>query len=85
VYSYLYQLVRASVSADDIIVVYCFAIRSILLDYTSPVWYPRLIKVQSDDLNYKRVQRRYLKIILPNLSYGDALSVSGVEKTVCSS
>jgi hypothetical protein len=42
------------------------------------VWHPGLTKAQSDDL--ERVQRRCLKIIWPNLSYADALSVSGVEK-----
>jgi hypothetical protein len=73
----LYQLVRAGVSANDIIAVYCSVIRSIL-EYACPVWHPGLTKAQSEDL--ERVQKRCLKIIWPNLSYADALSVSGVEK-----
>jgi hypothetical protein len=61
----LYQLVRAGVSAKDIIAVYCSVIRSIL-EYACPV--------------LERVQKRCFKIIWPNLSYSDALSVSGVER-----
>jgi hypothetical protein len=42
------------------------------------VWHPGLTKAQSEDL--ERVQKRCFKIIWPNLSYSDALSVSGVAR-----
>jgi hypothetical protein len=73
----LYQLIRAGVSANDIIAVYYLVIRSIL-EYARPVWYPGLTKAQPNDL--ERVKKRCLKIIWPNLSYADVLSVSGDEK-----
>jgi hypothetical protein len=56
----LCQLVRAGVSANDIIAVYCSVNRSIL-EYACPVWHPGLTKAQSEDL--ERVQKRCLKII----------------------
>ena len=73
----LYQLVRAGVSTKDIITAYCSVIRSVL-EYACPVWHPGLTKAQSEDL--ERVQKRCFKIIWPNLSYSDALSISGVER-----
>ena len=76
----IYQTLRGGVSANDIIAVYCSIIRSIL-EYACPVWHPGLTKAQSDDL--ERVQRRCLKIIYPELSYSDALFVSGLEELSC--
>jgi hypothetical protein len=61
----LYQLVRAGVSANNIIAVYCSVI-SPILEYACPVWHPGLTKAQSEDL--EQVQKRCLKIIWPNLS-----------------
>jgi hypothetical protein len=51
----LYQMVRAGVSANDIIAVYCSVNRSIL-EYACPVWHPGLTQAQSEDL--ERVQKR---------------------------
>ena len=73
----IYQLVRAGMSANDIIIVYCSIIRS-ALEYACPVWHPGLTKAQSDDL--ERVQRRCLKIIFPDLTYSDALFVSNLDE-----
>jgi hypothetical protein len=52
-------------------------IRSVL-EYACPVWHCGLTANQSDDL--ERVQKRVLRIIYPNLSYHDALFVSGLER-----
>ena len=68
---------RARVSPADIVIVYCSLIRSIL-EYACPVWHSGLTLAQSNDI--ERVQMRCLRIIYPELSYCDALFISGLEK-----
>ena len=76
-YFVIYQLNRARVKPDDIIIVYCSLIRSIL-EYACPVWHSGLTVAQSNDL--ENVQKRCLHIIYPELSYSDALVVTGLER-----
>ena len=73
----MYQLNRARVNPADIIVVYCSIIRSVL-EYACPVWHCGLTLTQTKDI--ENVQRRCLRIIYPDLSYSDALFVSGLER-----
>ena len=61
---------------NDVIAVYCSLIRSIL-EYACPVWHCGLTKGQSDEI--EGVQRRCLKILFPDLSYKDALQITGLE------
>ena len=71
------QLTRAGVNLKDIILVYISVIRSVL-EYCCQVWHPGLTRRQSDDI--ERVQKRCLKIVLPHLSYADALSLCRFER-----
>ena len=71
------KLVRShSVNNCDIIVIYCSIVRSIL-EYCE-VWHPGLSGQQSRDI--ERVQKRCLKIIYPEHSYSEALSLCGLER-----
>ena len=72
----LYQLVRSGLCVDDVIAVYCSLVRSIL-EYACPVWHCGFTKCQSDEI--ESVQRRCLKILFPDLSYKDALQITGLE------
>lgn len=74
---FIYLLVKAGVSSPDVVLVYCSIIRSVL-EYASPVWHAGLTKTQSDDI--EGVQRRCLRIIYPELSYNEALFVTGLER-----
>ena len=76
-YFVIYNLNRARISPNDIITVYCALIRSIL-EYACPVWHSGLTSTQSNDI--ERVQKRCLRIVYPELSYRDALFVSGLEE-----
>ena len=71
------QLIRAGVDKTDIVNVYGAIIRSVV-EYACPVWHCGITKKQANDL--ESVQRRCLKIIYPELSYADALFVSGLER-----
>ena len=71
------QLTRAGINLKDIILVYTSVIRSVL-EYCCQVWHPGLTRRQSDDI--ERVQKRCLKILLPHLSYADALSLCRLER-----
>jgi len=71
------QLVRCGFSYGDIVRVYCALIRP-LLEYASPVWHPGLTLALSEEIEH--VQMRCLRIILPNLSYSDALFVCGLQR-----
>ncbi len=73
------MLVRARVKPIDIVTVYCSTIRSIL-EYASPVWHSGLTVAESRSI--ESVQIRCLKMIYPDLSYNQALFVSGLEKLV---
>ena len=68
---------RAGINSSDVVSVYCSLIRTIL-EYASPVWHAGLTKSQSDRI--EGAQKRCLKIIFPDLSYNDALFVSGLDK-----
>ena len=71
------QLIRAGVDKSDIVNVYSAIIRSVV-EYACPVWHCGITKKQSNDV--ESVQRRCLKILYPELSYADALFVSGLER-----
>ena len=71
------QLIRAGVDKSDIVNVYSAIIRSVV-EYACPVWHCGITKKQSNDVEC--VQRRCLKILYPELSYADALFVSGLER-----
>ena len=75
---FIYVLVRTGVKPDDVVglSVYCAIIRSIL-KYASLVWHAGLTKAQSNDI--EGVQKRCLRIIYPELSYNEALFVTGLE------
>ena len=62
-YCILY-LVRAGIKNEDILIIYCSIIRSVL-EYACQVWHPGLTKKQSSDI--ERVQKRCLRLIYPNL------------------
>ena len=70
-------LIRIGADASDIISVYCSIIRSIL-DYACPVWHPGLTKCQHKTI--ERVQKRFIKILYPSLSYSEGLTLSGLER-----
>jgi len=76
-YYLIFQLARLGVAPLDIISIYCAIIRSIL-EYACAVWHSGLTTTQSNDI--ERVQRRCLRIIYPDLSYHDALSISGLDR-----
>ena len=76
-YFVIYQLTKIGLPSREILVIYCSIIRSVL-EYACPVWHSGLTKSQSNDI--ERVQRRCFKIIYPDLSYREALSISGLDK-----
>jgi hypothetical protein len=72
------QLIRShSVNICDIIIIYCCIVRSIL-EYCCEVWHPGLSGQQSRDI--ERIQKRCLRIIYPEHSYSEALSLCGLER-----
>ena len=73
----LTYLLSAGVDKSDIVNVYSAIIRSVV-EYACPVWHCGITKKQSNDVEC--VQRRCLKILYPELSYADALFVSGLER-----
>jgi DNA-directed RNA polymerase subunit N (RpoN/RPB10) len=73
----IHNLIRAGVSARDLIDVYCSIIRSVL-EYACPVWHPGLSKSQTKEI--ERVQKRFFRLVFPNLTYLEALSAAGVDK-----
>ncbi len=76
-YYLIFQLARLGVAQHDIVSIYCAIIRSIL-EYACAVWHSGLTITQSTDI--ERVQKRCLRIIYPDLSYRDALFISGLER-----
>ena len=68
-------LVKSGLSSQVVLQVYCSLVRSVL-EYASPVW-----ASLPDYLSYliESVQREALRIILPNLSYDQALVRSGLQ------
>ena len=71
----LRQLKRAGVGQHDLVSIYCSIIRS-RVEYAAPAW-SNLTTGLSNLI--ETVQRRALKIVFPSLSYGSALSCSGLE------
>ena len=71
------QLVKARIIECDIVLIYCAIVRSIL-EYSCEVWHPGLSGRQSRDI--ERVQKRCLRIIYPERSYSEALSLCGLER-----
>jgi hypothetical protein len=76
-YYLIFQLARLGVAQHDITLIYCAIIRSIL-EYACAVWHSGLTTTQSNDI--ERVQKRCLRIIYPDLSYRDALFISGLDR-----
>jgi len=72
----IHLLKRSGVNVLDIVTVYCSIIRTIL-EYASPVRHPGLTKAESTSI--ENVQVRCLKIILPTLSYSEALFITGLK------
>ena len=70
----LKTLKKCGVPTSDLITVYCSLIRSVI-EYASAV-FANLLKYLSDAL--EGIQKRALRIILPNLHYDEALILSGL-------
>ena len=71
----LRQLKRAGICPKDLITFYCSAIRS-LLEYSCQLFHRSLPNYLSNEL--ESVQRRAMRIILPDLKYADALKDAGI-------
>ena len=74
---FLRVLKRGGIPACDLLKIYCAVIRSVV-EYCCPVLNTWLTTYLSDLLEC--IQKRALKIIYPNLSYMEALSISGCIK-----
>ena len=74
----LRQLKKAGLNAEDLVTIYSTFIRS-CIEYASPAW-SALTKSQSDLI--ESIQRRALRIIIPSMSYSDALKFTGLD-TLC--
>ena len=70
-------LVKICAPVDDVIMIYCSVVRSVL-EYACQVWHPGLTRKQSDDI--ERIQKRCLSMIFPHLKYSESLEISGLEK-----
>ena len=76
-YYLIFELARIRIPSHEIILIYCAIIRSVL-EYACAVWHSGLTATQSHDI--ERVQMRCLRIIFPELSYADALLISGLDR-----
>ena len=65
-------LKRNGVQSCDLQKVYCSFVRPIL-EYACPVWHSSLSILLSDQIEH--IQKRALRIILPNMSYQESLSM----------
>ena len=72
----LTQLKRANVGTKELLQFYITCIRPIT-EYAYPVFHNSLTKYLSNEL--EAIQQRALKIILPQTSYGEALSRIGLQ------
>ena len=72
---FLRLLHRAGVGSGHIVHIYQSLIRS-LLEYACPVWHCALLRSLADKL--EGLQRRALRIALPNCSYSEALQRTGM-------
>ena len=73
---FLRQLERSRVASKELTVFYTTCIRPIL-EYVCPVFHRALPEYLSGDL--ERIQRQALKIVHSDLSYSEALKVSGLQ------
>ena len=73
---YLKQLKRSGMKEPDLLIYYKAIVRPVM-EYACPVWHPGLTNAQSDTI--EATQKRALRIILPSLSYREALNASGLE------
>jgi hypothetical protein len=74
----LRKLKKAGLSDKDLVTIYSSFIRS-RIEYTSPAW-STLTQGQSDLI--ESIQRRALRILLPKMSYQDALNYTGLKKLI---
>ncbi len=72
----LSQLKRSGVCSHDIIAVYC-SLTGTVVEYASPVWHSGLTQNQSDLI--EGVQKRCIRVVFPELSYGVAIQLAGLE------
>ena len=71
------QLLRAGTVLNDIVTVYCSLIRSVL-EYACQVWHSGLTLQQSKEI--ESVQRRVMRLVLPDVTYKESLQIVGLEK-----
>ena len=71
----LRTLKRVGLGTNDLVLVYCSIVRSII-EYASPVW--AAIPLYLDEL-IESVQRKALKIIFGRVDYTEALVLAGLE------
>ena len=71
----LRTLKRVGLGTNDLVLVYCSIVRSIV-EYASPVW--AAIPLYLDEL-IESVQRKALKIIFGRVDYTEALVLAGLE------
>ena len=71
----LWTLKRVGLGTNDLVLVYCSIVRSIV-EYASPVWAAILLYL--DEL-IESVQRKALKIIFGGVDYTEALVLAGLE------
>ena len=69
------QLKKAGLNVADLVIIYSTFSRS-RIEYASPAW-SALMKNQSDLI--ESIQKRVLRIIIPDMSYLDALKHTGLE------
>jgi hypothetical protein len=73
---FLTLLKRSGCSTSDITSVYCSTIRSVL-EYAVELWHPGLTKELATKIEH--IQKRAMRIILPDQSYADALQTLSME------
>ena len=73
---FLRLLHRAGVHTDDILGVYTSIIRSVL-EYAAELWHAGLTMTQCEAL--ERVQKRVLRLVMPDASYIEALEQTGLQ------
>ncbi len=69
------RLRRSNANNETLITVYCTVIRPIL-EYACQVWHFNIQNYFCEDI--ERVQKRVLKIIVPSLSYCEALTITNL-------
>ena len=72
----LRELKRAGVSCNDLVLFYCSPIRSVL-EYACMLFHRSLPRYLSEDLEL--IQKRAMRIILPDYKYRDALKIAKID------